>query len=109
MEGLDRYEQDWATKGLAHQYLKNKQSYGYRKGILNVPEKYQYLKGNAAQRSEAPRGNAHKRKADQANLKEAIAAKKACISKGKEKVIREEQEEAEEGSDGREQESDGED
>jgi hypothetical protein len=29
VEGLERYEQDWATESLAHQYLKNKRSYNY--------------------------------------------------------------------------------
>ena len=95
MEGLDRYEQDWATEGLARQYLKNKRSYGYRQGRLDVPAKYEYLKNNAAQRSEAPRGNTHKRKAAEAK-REATAAKRARTSKGKEKVINDKEDSEEE-------------
>ena len=108
MEGLDRYEQDWATEGLARQYLKNKRSYSYRQGVIDVPDKYQYLRGNAAQRSEAPRGNVHKRKAAQAK-KQAKVVKKACISKGlgKGKVTNEDKEE--EDKDGRTEDKEDED
>jgi hypothetical protein len=95
VEGLDRYEQDWATEGLARQYLKNKRSYSYRQGVIDVPDKYQYLRGNAAKRSEAPRGNVHKRKAAQAK-KQAKVAKKARISEGLGKVINEDKEEEDE-------------
>ena len=99
MEGLDRYEQDWATEGLAHQYLKNKRGYNYRQGLLDVPDKYKYLKDNATQRSNAPRGNTHKRKAAQAK-KQATAAKKARISKGlgKGKAINDKEDSEEEDS-----------
>jgi hypothetical protein len=75
--------------------LKNKRGYNYRQGRLDIPEKYHYLKDNAAQRSEAPRGNAHKRKAAQAK-KEAMVTKRARISKGKGKAIDDEEEEEEE-------------
>jgi hypothetical protein len=88
VEGLERYEQNWATEGLARQYLKNKRSYNYRQGRLDVPEEYHYLKENAAKRTDAPRGNTHKRKATQAK-RSAMAAKRPRISgsKGKSKVI----------------------
>ena len=86
VEGLERYEQDWATEGLARQYLKNKRSYNYRKGLLDVPEVYHYLKNNASQRSDAPRSNPHKRKAAQVK-KQAAAAKRARLSNGKGKAI----------------------
>jgi hypothetical protein len=99
VEGHDRYEQDWATEGLARQYLKNKRSYNYRQGLIDIPDKYQYLRGNAAQRSEAPRGNTHKRKAAQAK-KLATVAKKARISEGlgKGKAINDDEEEEERGN-----------
>jgi hypothetical protein len=86
VEGVDRYNKTGPLEGLACQYLKNKRSYGYRQGRLDVPAKYEYLKNNAAQRSEAPRGNTHKRKAAEAK-REATAAKRARTFKGKEKVI----------------------
>jgi hypothetical protein len=86
VEGLERYEQDWATEGLARQYLKNRRSYNYRQGRLDVPDNYRYLKDNAAKRSEAPRGNTHKRKAAEAK-REATAAKRARISKEKGKAV----------------------
>ena len=107
VEGLDRYEQDWATEGLARQYLKNKRSYNYRQGLIDVPDKYQYLKGNAAQRSEAPRGNVHKRKAAQAK-KQAKVAKKARISEGvgKEKAINDDEEEEDEDEKNKDEEDD---
>jgi len=97
VEGHDRYEQDWATEGLARQYLKNKRSYNYRQGLIDVPDKYQYLRGNAAQRSEAPRGNAHKRKAAEAK-RQATVAKKARIFEGlgKGRAINDDEEEEEE-------------
>lgn len=96
MEGLERYEQDWATEGLARQYMKNRRNYNYRQGRLDVPENYQYLKDNAAKRSDAPRGNTHKRKAAEAK-KEAMARKRARISKGKGKAIDNSNEEESEG------------
>lgn len=86
VEGLERYEQDWATEGLARQYLKNRRSYNYRQGRLDVPENYQYLKDNAAKRSNTPCGNTHKRKAAE-EKREATVTKRARISKGKEKAI----------------------
>jgi hypothetical protein len=55
--------------------LKNKRSYGYRQGRLDVPEKYQYLKNYAAQRSQTLRGNTHKRKAAQAKGRKRKQAK----------------------------------
>jgi hypothetical protein len=47
---------------------------------------YQYLKDNALQRSNAPHDNTHKCKAAQAK-KQTAAAKRAQLSKGKEKAI----------------------
>jgi len=85
VDGLERYKQDWATEGLARQYLKNKCSYNYREGRLDIPEKYQYLKVNVAKRSDAPRGNGYKHKAAQAKKEGMI--KKARVSKGNGKVV----------------------
>jgi hypothetical protein len=85
VDGLEHYEQDWATEGLARQYLKNKRSYNYRQGRLDIPEKYQYLKNNAAKRSDAPRGNGYKRKAAH------VQAKKPRVSKGNGKVVDDEE------------------
>jgi hypothetical protein len=84
VEGLERYEQDWATEGLARQYLRNKRSYNYQKELLDVPEMYHYLKDNTSQRSDAPRGNTHNHKAAQVK-KQAVVAKRAQLSKGKER------------------------
>ena len=93
VDSLERYEQDWATEGLARQYLKNKRSYNYREGRLDIPEKYQYLKNNAAKRSDAPRGNGYKHKAAQAKKEGMI--KKARVSKGNGKVVDNEESEDE--------------
>jgi len=79
---MDRYVQDWATEGLARQLMKNRRTYAYRKGHLEVPEKFSHLKANAAQRSDAPRG---KRKATVQAVK-ATPAKRAKIAKGKGKA-----------------------
>ncbi|KAH9032361.1 hypothetical protein EDB83DRAFT_2319122 [Lactarius deliciosus] len=51
---LKRFSNDWATEALAKQLLKNKRGHSYRSGYLEVPEKYAYLKVNAAKRR--PRG-----------------------------------------------------
>ena len=47
---LKRFFNDWPTKALAMQLLKNKRSYSYRRGYIEVPEKYAYLKDNAAKK-----------------------------------------------------------
>ncbi|KAI9434898.1 hypothetical protein H4582DRAFT_2080571 [Lactarius indigo] len=52
---LKRFSNDWATEELAKQLLKNKRGHSYRSGYLEVPEKYAYLKINAAKRR--PRGH----------------------------------------------------
>ncbi|KAH8978699.1 hypothetical protein EDB86DRAFT_2836548 [Lactarius hatsudake] len=47
---LKRFSNDWATEALAKQLLKNKQGHSYRRGYLDVPAKYAYLKENAAKK-----------------------------------------------------------
>lgn len=47
---LKRFTNDWATKALAMQLLKNKRSYSYRRGYIDVPDRYSYLKNTAANR-----------------------------------------------------------
>ncbi len=81
---------------LVCQYLKNKCSYNYRQGRLDISEKYQYLKNNAAKQSDAPRGNGYKRKAAHVQAKkEGMMAKKPCVSKGNGKVVDDEESEDE--------------
>jgi hypothetical protein len=46
---LKRYENDWATEELVKQYIKNKRRHGYRKGFLERPAQYGYLKTNLRQ------------------------------------------------------------
>ncbi|KAJ7310836.1 hypothetical protein DFH08DRAFT_1088007 [Mycena albidolilacea] len=54
---LKHYENDWATEELVKQYIKNKRCHGYRKGFLERPAQYDYLKTNSAKRNpSAPRG-----------------------------------------------------
>ncbi|KAJ6454427.1 hypothetical protein C8R45DRAFT_944684 [Mycena sanguinolenta] len=48
---LKRMENDWATEKLARQYMKNKRVTAYKKGTLERPDKYGYLKVNATMRS----------------------------------------------------------
>ncbi|KAH9051985.1 hypothetical protein EDB83DRAFT_2316613 [Lactarius deliciosus] len=60
---LKRFSNDWATEALAKQLLKNKWGHSYRSGYLEVPEKYAYLKVNAAKR--CPQGR-HGARATQA-------------------------------------------
>ncbi|KAJ7073619.1 hypothetical protein C8F01DRAFT_1224533 [Mycena amicta] len=48
---LARCPGDWATKALAKQYLKNCRQKAYKKGQLQVPDKYSYLADNASKRS----------------------------------------------------------
>lgn len=58
---MSRYVNDWATEAVAKQYMKNRRGHSYRRGYLDPPAKYAYLKENAAKRSDAPRGNGKKR------------------------------------------------
>ncbi|KAJ7822755.1 hypothetical protein B0H13DRAFT_2376479 [Mycena leptocephala] len=67
---LERYHNDWATEAIIKQFLKNRRNTEYQNNRLEVPEKYQYLKTNAAKRDPtAPRGR-------QGKLAKAAAAKK---------------------------------
>jgi hypothetical protein len=52
---LKRFANDWATQALAMQLLKNKRAHSYRRGYLEVPERYAYLKETAAKRREGHR------------------------------------------------------
>jgi hypothetical protein len=47
---LKKFANDWPTQALAMQLLKNKWGHSYRRGYLEVPDKYAYLKGNAAKK-----------------------------------------------------------
>ncbi|KAF7332812.1 hypothetical protein MSAN_02432400 [Mycena sanguinolenta] len=85
---LERYQNDWATEELAKQYIKNKRRHGYRKGFLDCPSQYAYLKANSAKRDpSAPRGRrvAAARNAKILGKKKA-AAKKNTKGKGKQVV-----------------------
>ena len=55
---LKKFSNDWPTKALAMQLLKNKRGYSYRCGYLEVPERYSYLKDVATKRR--PRGGGSK-------------------------------------------------
>jgi len=101
---MAKYTNDWATEAITRQYMKNKRSYAVQRGFLEVDGKYEYLKANAAKRSDAPRGNGTgKRKAgSQASSK---APKKARLArtngKGKERAqVEEDDEEEDEGESG---------
>jgi hypothetical protein len=52
---LKRFANDWATQALAMQLLKNKRAHSYRRGYLEVPERYAYLKETAAKHREGHR------------------------------------------------------
>ncbi|KAL1719391.1 hypothetical protein EV715DRAFT_290363 [Schizophyllum commune] len=49
---LRRFKNDWPAIAMAQQYCKNRRNDAYRKGLLEPPAKYAYLKDNAAKRSE---------------------------------------------------------
>ncbi|KAI5822307.1 hypothetical protein K523DRAFT_358472 [Schizophyllum commune Tattone D] len=49
---LRRFKNDWPAVAIARQFCKNRRNKAYRKGLLKPPEKYAYLKANAAKRSE---------------------------------------------------------
>lgn len=55
---LKKFANDWATQALAMQLLKNKRAHSYRRGYLEVPERYAYLKETAAKRREGHRSRA---------------------------------------------------
>jgi hypothetical protein len=48
---LKKFANDWPTQALAMQLLKNKRGYSYRRGYLEVPNKFAYLKDNAAKKT----------------------------------------------------------
>ncbi|KAF8262476.1 hypothetical protein EI94DRAFT_1704735 [Lactarius quietus] len=47
---LKKFVNDWPTQALAMQLLKNRQGHSYCHGYLEVPDKYAYLKDNAAKK-----------------------------------------------------------
>jgi len=49
---LKKFANDWATQALAMQLMKNKRAHAYRRGYLEVPERYAYLKETSAKRYE---------------------------------------------------------
>jgi hypothetical protein len=60
MPFLERFINDWAIEDLVKQFMKNRRSNHYRKGWLDVPQKYGYLKANAQKRD---RNGSRKKKA----------------------------------------------
>jgi hypothetical protein len=60
MPFLERFINDWAIEDLVKQFMKNRRSNHYRKGWLDVPEKYEHLKVNAQKRD---RNGSRKKKA----------------------------------------------
>jgi hypothetical protein len=52
MPFLARFINDWATEDLVKQFMKNRRENHYRKGWLDVPEKYAHLKANAQKRNQ---------------------------------------------------------
>ena len=92
---MAKYTNDWATEAITRQYMKNKRSYAVQRGFLEVDGKYDYLKANAAKRSDAPRGNGSgKRKAgSQASSKAPKKSRLAKNGKGKEKAQEDDEQE----------------
>ncbi|KAJ6610248.1 hypothetical protein B0H10DRAFT_2438094 [Mycena sp. CBHHK59/15] len=75
---LERFHNDWATEEMVKHYIANRRNTAYRRGDLEVPEKYKYLKANAAKRDpSAPRG----RKAKVAKVKVAAVKKAAKVAR----------------------------
>jgi hypothetical protein len=91
---LARFVGDWATKEIVKQFLKNECRNHYRNGWLDVPEKYGYLKNNASKRN--PTASRRKKAFS------SIAAKTISYgpenSKGKERVLEDDQDDQSEGS-----------
>ncbi|KAJ7055626.1 hypothetical protein C8F01DRAFT_1087923 [Mycena amicta] len=74
---LARFEDDWATQEIICQYIHNRKTTAYRKGLLARPEKYKHCKANAAKRDQTkPRGHGGR-------ILTVAAAKKAAKGKGK--------------------------
>ncbi|KAI9433387.1 hypothetical protein H4582DRAFT_2082262 [Lactarius indigo] len=64
---LAKFANDWPTQVLAMQLLKNKRGHSYRRGYLDVPERYAYLKKNAAmkkQRAQSQAQESHSTRSD---------------------------------------------
>ncbi|KAJ7463886.1 hypothetical protein B0H11DRAFT_2240829 [Mycena galericulata] len=82
---LKRFHNDWATEEMVKQYIKNRRNMAYRRGDLDVPEKYRYLKGNAAKRDpSAPHGRKAKlSKAKVAAVKKSLQKKAKVVQKNK--------------------------
>ncbi|KAL1757527.1 hypothetical protein FB107DRAFT_247586 [Schizophyllum commune] len=76
---LARYRDDWATLDLAQQWCKNQRNRAYADGTLERPEKYAYLKANAAQR----KGSGSRRK--RAFIEAELAAEAAGAEQKKRK------------------------
>ncbi|KAJ7845963.1 hypothetical protein B0H14DRAFT_3454699 [Mycena olivaceomarginata] len=94
---LKRYENDWATEELVKQYIKNKRRHGYRKGFLERPAQYDYLKTNSAKRNpSAPRGPrvAVRRSKKVAEKKAAVKAKGKSKAKPRTKQVVEDDDES---------------
>jgi hypothetical protein len=75
---MARYVNDWATEMIVRQWMKNKRSYAVQKGFLEVKPKWEYLKENAAKRSDAPRGNGKRKATSQCSSRPAV--KKARLA-----------------------------
>ena len=113
---MAKYTNDWATEAIARQYMKNKRSYAVQRGFLEVDAKYEYLKANAAKRSDAPRGNGTGKRKVKGFQASSGASKKARLAKtkgkGKEKMQNDdsgEEEEDESGDGGKKGEDEDED
>jgi hypothetical protein len=89
---LKHFQNDWATEEIVKQYIKNKRRHGYKKGFLEPPTQYAYLKANSAKRDpSAPRGKRADaaRTAKKAAVKKAVAKKNSTSAKakGKKKMV----------------------
>jgi hypothetical protein len=78
---LQRFANDWATEELVKQYLKNRRGNHYANGWLDVPAKYDYLKGNSQKRN--PSGSRRKKA-----LSAAVAAQKKAKKGNRAQVSR---------------------
>ena len=83
---LKKFSNDWPTKALAMQLLKNKRSYSYRRGYIEVPDKYAYLKKNAAKKIQGRRNDeddAREDAGDSTNVPGVVASGSKSGSKSK--------------------------
>ncbi|KAJ7131800.1 hypothetical protein C8R43DRAFT_1133477 [Mycena crocata] len=97
---LKRYVNDWATDELAKQFIRNRRRNEYKKGTLQRPAEFAYLKANSAKRNpSAPRGRKGVKattKAAKKAAKKGGSSKLSAKAKGKRRAVESEEEEKDE-------------